>query len=703
MRRLVVVLAACCCAVAAAFLLASPAQAHKRFARKEGVECKECHQSPEGGGPRNVIGQYYQAKGELPPDRSPETMKLVESTVERWMLEMIAQPPVIRWGYKPLASQVELPAPSYTPLPDHALLRRLSLDLRGTTPTEKELDRLTRGELTLDRALDEFLASKDFQSTFHLYHKDLIRPRTGIFHTSVSLTRVSEVSSGGSKVYVSDQLRTEPSSGACSSDRRRTVSPWWNRKTSVAVCEKTASDALSVTVAGKTVRCDTQAGQQSGACGCGPHLVFCYPDGIRNEVIKSQKEELAKLAMEIVNNDLSYGEMLTADWTMLDGKLEVFYSKIWGKLADLKDPDADRGWHRFTRGPEHAGALSSPAMLNFFYNGRRWSQRVFEAFMCHEPTPDFDLLDDTVDSGESIAIPYRDSPDLMPTIAVTDERPCAACHLQLDGVSRIKDRWNYFGEYFERMPDARAMPIPQNAMFLGREVDGMDGFGKALSESEVFHDCVASQLWEHMVGHRFTTSETGTRKALVDEFQRSNLNFKALIRAIAKTPEYRAKENPKLMMRELYSRSMGRATDVAWKVGDKGGWDAYYDKVGGMDYRKIEFRDRSPGQGHSLAQFKGAAESCSELVTREDKKEAKDRLWLKGIDDVNKMPSDKQIEEAVARLYARAVTRPWSEVSADEKKLMLDLFRTVSRRESPTDGWRAVCTAVFGSEDYALF
>ena len=38
-------------------------------------------------------------------------------------------------------------------------------------------------------------------------------------------------------------------------------------------------------------------------------------------------------------------------------------------------------------------------MFNFFYNGRRWSQRVFETFFCHDVFPDFDMLDDTIDAG----------------------------------------------------------------------------------------------------------------------------------------------------------------------------------------------------------------------------------------------------------------------------------------------------------------
>jgi hypothetical protein len=89
--------------VALLLVAAVPAGAHKRFAKKEGVKCAECHMNPEGGGARNIIGQYYQAKGELPLDRTPQTMQLVQDTVDRWMLDVMARPPVIRFRRTPLS------------------------------------------------------------------------------------------------------------------------------------------------------------------------------------------------------------------------------------------------------------------------------------------------------------------------------------------------------------------------------------------------------------------------------------------------------------------------------------------------------------------------------------------------------------------------------------------------------------------------
>jgi hypothetical protein len=679
------------------------AQAHKRFARKLGVDCIECHESPEGAGPRNIIGQYYQATGELPADRSPAMMKLVESTVDRWLLDLLSKPPTIRWRHTPLDALVEAPHMTLTPAADHEVLRRLSLDLRGTSATEKDLAALQGGKTSLDAFVDGYVDSEDFEKTFFLYHKDIVRPRTGLFNTPISFSRVTTVSVDGQSVIMSERLRGEQASGACAKGQVVSVSPWWNRKTEVKVCRDSARADVTVKVKGKTLRCDTEEGQASQACGCGKNLVHCYTDDVRDPTIASMKNEMAMLAMQVVKEDRPYSEVLTADWTMLDGYLEVFYHKIWGGQSDIADPDAHKPWRKVDRDPRHSGVLSSPAMLNFFYNGRRWAQRTLEAYFCHETTPDFDLLDDSIDAGHTIAIPYRDSPDLMPSQTVTEGRACAACHLQLDAVARAKDRWDYFGHYYDVMPGKRPLPIPQEVVLNGQVADGIDGLGKALASSETFHDCVVTQAWEHMMGHRFRPDETATRRALVAQFEQQNLSFKSLVKQIARTPEYRSKENLKLMNRELYQRAMGRATDVAWKVAEKPGWDIYYDKVGGMDYRKIEFRDLRPGTGHSMVQFKGAAETCSVFVDREIKRARSERLWLSAVDDVSDKVDKADLDEALARLYVRAVVRPWSTVGEDEKAILRDLFFSVQKKHGAADAWRAVCTAVFASADYALY
>jgi hypothetical protein len=323
-------------------------------------------------------------------------------------------------------------------------------------------------------------------------------------------------------------------------------------------------------------------------------------------------------------------------------------------------------------------------------------------------------------------------------MTVTEGRACAACHLQLDAVARAKDRWDYFGRYYETMPNKKKTPIPQAVIFDGGVVDGVDGLGRALGSSETFHDCVAQQLWQHLLGHRFSPDEIRLRRALVDDFRAQGLRFKALVRSIVMSDAYAARENIKLMKREQYAASMARVTGVPWRIaqripeamkgrdeevptggddsllddardlifGDSSGWDVFYDKVGGMDYRRIEQRDVRPGIGHSLVQYKAAAESCAALVDNDAELPRANRLWLTdvdGVDDEAGVPDAAALDAALARLHRQALTRPWDDVTEEERTVLRDLFHLIAQQSGMRAAWRATCTGVLASADYALY
>lgn len=680
-------------ALAAIVIWSGAAEAKKRYARRTGQECGHCHRNPQGGGPRNMIGLYFQAHRELPPDDlGPADLKLA---VDRYLDEVSRAVPDVLWRYTPLAEQPEAPPPAYTPVDDLTLLRRLSLDLKAALPSLRDIRDVERGEVDLDAKIEQFLASADFEYTFRLYHRDLVRPRSGIFNQDPGLSHIVRVSRDDETWWRSTAIRGEEAAGDCAPESRVRVSPYWKRSTTIEVCRRTADDRLEVDGA----RCDTEAGQATGRCGCGPHLVFCYRDGDRGRVKRSMREEGARLAMHVVQSGLPYGEILTADWTMRNGRVEHYYARLDGRLAELTDADVYRKWHRVERGPEHAGVLTTHMYLNHFYNGRRWAQRTFESFMCHLTTPDYDLLDDHADTA---LVSYRRHPEAEADVNVNAGRACAACHVQLDGLSRAKDRWDNFGQYY---PESGGRPIPQTVRFQGREVDGVRGFGAALAGSEVFADCVANQLWTHFLGRRFTAEETAERRRLVQLFADSGQDFKAMVRAVVRSDAYRAKRSVKLMRREQYRRALGRVTGVKWTVdgSDDSGFDVYYELVGGMDYRRIEERDRSPGQGHSLVQFKGAVESCSEAVERARGRPAKRRSFLRMVDDIEAMPDARTLDRVIEVWYRRILLRPISALSDDDRERFRGLFHDVAREHGSAEGYTAVCAALFGSADFAVY
>lgn len=676
----------------AVLLSADRGYSKEKFAKKEEKECSHCHMNPNGGGPRNLTGLYYQAKGELPEGLVEPA---VQKVVDTWLDEVAHRPPEVIWRYTPLRELPDRGSRKTTAVSDLDVLRRLSLDLRGAPPSARDVDEVRSGRKSVDDKLEEFLASNDFLRTFELYHMDLVRPRTGIFNKPASLSLIQPRKTSAGQVWLSQWLLSDLKSGGCDPDAVVEVSPYWNRRQTVKVCKQTASEARTVTAPnGTQVDCATDEGQTTGLCGCGPHLTYCYRREDRQYVKNSMLKEMARVAMEVVKEDRPYSEVITADWSMWNGRLEHFYARLDGRLGELKDPDVYRPYARVDRGPEHSGVLTTHAYLNFFYNGRRWSQRTFESFLCHETWPDYDLLDQH-DDGPPVS--YRRHPTAPPDINVNSGRACAACHLQLDGLSRVKDRWDNFGQHYDMTS------VPQSIHFLGERVDGMDAFGRALAKSDVYADCVVSQAWEHMVGHRFTPEEIRTRKALVQSFEAGNRSFKGLLRAIAKTAEYRSKEALKIMERELYWRSMERITGVKWTVGKRRGFDAFFDKVAGMDYRKIEERDRTPSQGHSLVQYKAAAETCDEAIDRDVERPAQKRAMLSAVDDVTDEPSAAELDAVLDDWYTRIYARPLTEVPDEDKAVVRSLFKKVQGEHSVVDGYKAVCTALFASADFALY
>ncbi len=669
-------------------LAAAPSLAKKRYAKKEGQECGHCHHNPQGGGSRNTVGLYYQAHHELPDAGMDEAA--VKSAVDAWAAQVAATPPNIVWRHTDVFTLPDEPPPEYRPATDLEVLRRLSLDLRGALPGVGDIDRVQRGEATLDQIVEEYFRTEDFARTFRLYHADQVRPRTGIFNKPASLSRLSRPKIGGRKVWSSQRIRGETRSAACR-DGAVKVSPYWARDKEQWACRATADESV---VLEDGTRCDTEEGQKTGRCGCGPHLVFCYRGSDRKRVKQSMVQEGARLAMEVVLNDEPYSQVVRADWTMRNGRLDHFYARLNGTLGELADPDSNRAWRRVERGEGHAGVLSTHMFLNFFYNGRRWAQRAFESFACHEVTPDYDLLDDH--RGETFAS-YRPHPEAGPDMNVNAGRACAACHVQLDGLSRVKDRWDNFGQYYSDNP------VPQTVVFLGEKVDGVGEFGDVLGASNVFADCVANQAWEHFSGHRFQPDEVLLRKQLVRAFAESGQSFKALLRAIVGSDAYRSETTLKLMRRELYWRSMERLTGARWNIGKRRGFDVFYDKVGGMDYRKIEGRDVSPGQGHSMVQFKAALETCDKVVNR-DRKAAPGKRWmLGGVESVDAQPDDAQLKAVQDDWYRRLYARPADAVPAADRAIMTSVFRDVAGAHSPADGYKAMCATFFASSDFAIY
>jgi hypothetical protein len=191
-------------------LTAAPADAKKRYARRTGQDCAHCHNNPQGGGPRNTVGLYYQAHRALPPaEMGPGDL---QAAVDRYLDEVGRAVPDVIWRYTPVEALPDRPLPALTPADDLTVLRRLALDLTTALPGHAEIRALETGEATLADQIERYLASADFEYTFRLYHRDLIRPRSGIFNQTPALTQIRRLALDDRTVYSSVRLPAEANS-----------------------------------------------------------------------------------------------------------------------------------------------------------------------------------------------------------------------------------------------------------------------------------------------------------------------------------------------------------------------------------------------------------------------------------------------------------------------------------------------------------
>jgi hypothetical protein len=179
-------------------------------------------------------------------------------------------------------------------------------------------------------------------------------------------------------------------------------------------------------------------------------------------------------------------------------------------------------------------------------------------------------------------------------------------------------------------------------------------------------------------------------------FIASDHNVRALVKTMVKTDAYRDVGNLKTMERELYQRSLDTLLSVEWDVGDRDGFDRYYDKVGGMDYRRIEARDRTASPAYAMVQYKAAAEMCAGAM------EASQTPLLAGIDPTES-PDDGRLDGVIGDWFLRTYVRPWDRVTEADRRLFRDVFRKVESREGSRQGYMAMCTVMLASEDFALY
>jgi hypothetical protein len=348
---------------------------------------------------------------------------------------------------------------------------------------------------------------------------------------------------------------------------------------------------------GRAVSCLSGTGFSSSVeCGCGIGLERCLPNaGPQNEaaafVMPARTplgselpfeanpaapaawirmwwgQEASRFLDTLFGEDRDFREVLTSRATRINGPLAQFYRYLAG--ASCCGPGADVGYSQpdplfdpavvpealtpedtatwlpvADRGPHASGILTMPVFLTKYGSRRARAHVLFNAFLCKDFVAD------------SVKLAPSTDPDLT-------KRPgCSSCHQTLEPLAayftRVQESdWTWLPASVFPMTNARcsggkggglckqiydpafdklrgAYGSPAHAEL------GPAGLAHELVSAPEFAPCVVENVAQSLLGRTLAPEDDAWKLQLVKVFVDGGYRMKALVRAIVKSPRYRA-------------------------------------------------------------------------------------------------------------------------------------------------------------------
>ncbi|MFT3766512.1 MAG: hypothetical protein QM820_13515 [Minicystis sp.] len=236
-------------------------------------------------------------------------------------------------------------------VPVERLLRRLSIDLRGTVPDASEYDTVAGKDAIPDDVLQQYLDSDEFRIQMRRYHEDLLwtNPVATLGEVGFALSSAT-IGTAGTVFFVSStgkrklyrggdgtkncqdkpqsalgydasgmpiaELITDPT-GDYYAEGWVDVHPYWepDPNKTIRVCAFDAQATTTYTLppgdadAGTHTCDDVFAVGKAKSCGCGPNLNYCMTTGaVQTPVLSSMREQLLRLVDDYTDGTRPYSD-----------------------------------------------------------------------------------------------------------------------------------------------------------------------------------------------------------------------------------------------------------------------------------------------------------------------------------------------------------------------------------------------------------
>jgi hypothetical protein len=367
------------------------------------------------------------------------------------------------------------------------LVRRLSIDLRGTLPEMSDYAAAEGADHIPDWLLDAYLASDELRLQLRRHHEKLLwtNPSIAIGDVGFSLTPVTLASGavhyvtgrrgtyrGGDGTHVC-QDKPQSAIGYEADGRPKAewmgkdnnidwyaegwveVHPYWepNPAITIKVCafDAQTSDSYTITTGASagTYTCDNVlahgqlAADRKNPCGCGPELAYCVNNAlVQPVVLAAMREQLLRLVDLHTVGGRPYSELVTTKTAHVNGPLvhyvrylasqqslvrtQNFVQPADGALPSLAYLQHDT-WMEVEREEPHAGILTLPAYLLRFQTNRGRANRYRIAFQGQYYQPPSTKDQGCAEVGNDL----------------TERCVCRGCHVSLEPLAA------HFGQFVE--------------------------------------------------------------------------------------------------------------------------------------------------------------------------------------------------------------------------------------------------------------
>ncbi len=431
--------------------------------------------------------------------------------------------------------------------------------------------------------------------------------------------------------------------------------------------------------------------------------------GVDEDVMAERiAQEPLRLVRKIFAEDLPYGTIATADFTMADPMLAA----MW----DIEIPEGVNDWTEghYRDGRPHAGILSMTTTWQRYPSmggnaNRHRANAISRMLLCE------DYLQRPIVLNRAAV----DALVIDPEDAINQNVGCQACHATLDPLSA--SLFGFF-TYDEDNDISETVYRPENEEdwkyyagkepgWYGRPTSGLVELGQQIAEDSRFVDCAVETAWEGLTQRDIVDADWEEIRPHTDAFQGSDQNLRALIRSVLISDGYRAARATTAEMDERVAGvKVASPAQLAGIIEDLTGYRWTFDGedgltsnglglqvlTGGIDSLAVTRRTFEPSVGMVFVQERLAQGAGVAVAEHDLDPERIDEARLLGLVTVADTPDTARdaFDAQIRALYLDITGIPLAS-DATEPAELIELWKVLYSVEgSPTMAWGGVVSAV---------